>query len=116
MTETIDQTIEIGLEIITEEMTEDLHTGLMIDVVIIDQIIGIEATTDKTIEIDKMIETMTIDRDIEIGVKIEIGIGTMLMTGIEAEAEAEIEMDRCKICPEPCQMIEENQDPGPTLE
>ena len=44
MTEIVDQTIEIGLEIITEGMTEDLHISLMIDMVIIDPIIAIEAT------------------------------------------------------------------------
>ena len=97
-------------------MTEDPHIGSMIDVVITDPIIGIEATTDKTIELDKIIEIMTLDRDIEIGVIVEIGVETTAMTEIEAETEVEIEMDRHKIGPEPCQMTEENQDPGPTLE
>ena len=93
MTEIIDQTMEISLEIITEGITEDLDNSLMVDMVIIDQIIGIEATTDKTIELDNIIEAMTIDRDIEMGVKVEIGLGTILMTEIEAEAEVEIETD-----------------------
>ena len=97
-------------------MTEDPHISLMIDIVITNPIIGIEATTDKTIELDKIIEIMTLDRDIEIGVKVEIGLETILMTEIEAETEVQIEMDRHKIGPEPCQMIEENQDLGPTLE
>ena len=112
----VDQTIEISLEIITEGMTEDPHIGLVTGMVITDPIIGIEATTDKTIELDKIIEIMTLDRDIEIGVKVEIGLETIVMTEIEAETEVGIEMDRHKIGPEPCQMTEENQDPGPTLE
>ena len=115
MTGIVDQTIERGLEIITEGMTEDPHIGLMTDVVITDLITGIEATTDKTIELDKIIEIMTLDRDIEIGMKAEIGLETIVMTEIEAETEVEIEMDRHKIGPEPYQMTEENQDPGLTL-
>ena len=59
---------------------------------------------------------MTIDRDIEIGVKVEMGLETIVKTEIEAEAEVEIETDKHKIGPEPCQMTEENQDPGPSLE
>ena len=67
MTGIIDQTIEIGLEIIIEGMTENLHISLMTDVVIADPIIRIEATTtDKTIEVDRIIEIMTLDRDMEI--------------------------------------------------
>ena len=44
-------------------MTEDRHIGLMTDVVITDPVTGIEATTDKTIELDKIIGIMTLDRD-----------------------------------------------------
>ena len=116
MTRIVDCTIEIGLEIITEGMTEDPHISLMTDMVITDLIIGIEATTDKKTELDKIIEIMTLDRDIEIGVKVEIVLKTIVMTEIEAETEVETEMDRHKIGPEPCQMTEGNQDPGPTLE
>ena len=116
MTEIVDQTIEISLEILTEGMTEDLHIGSMIDMVVTDLITGIEATTEKTIELDKIIEIMTLDRDIEKGVKVEMGLETIVMIEIEAETEVGIEMHRHNIGPEPCQMIEENQDPGPTLE
>ena len=73
-------------------MTEDLHIGLMTDVVITDPIIGIEATTDKTIEVDKIIEVMTLDRDMEIGMKVEIGLETIVMTETEIETEVETEM------------------------
>ena len=97
-------------------MTEDAHIGVMIYMVIIDLIIGIEATTDKTIELDKIIEIMTIDRDIKIAVKVETGLETILMTEIEAEAEVDIKMNKHKIGPEPCQITEENPYPGPTLE
>ena len=97
-------------------MTEDPHISLMTDVVITDPTTGIEASTDKTIELDKIIEIMTLDRNIEIGVKVEIGLGTIVMTETGAETEVETEMERHRIGPEPCQMTEENQDPGPTLE
>ena len=53
MTGIIDQTIEIGLGIVIDRMIEDLHIGLMRDMVITDLIIGIEATTEKTIEVDR---------------------------------------------------------------
>ena len=108
MTEIVDQTIEIGLEILTEGMIEDPHTSSMMDKVITDLIIDIEATTDKTIELDKIIEIMTLDRDIEIGVKVEIGLETIVMTEIEAETEVGIEMHKHKIGLEPCQMTGEN--------
>ena len=116
VTEIVDQTTEIGLEIITGWMTEDPHNTLMIDVVITDPIIGIEATTDKTIELDKIIGIMTLERDIDTEVKVEIGLEIIVMTEIEAETKVETEMDRHKIGPEGCQMTEENQDPGPTPE
>ena len=115
MTEIVDQTIEIGLEKITEGLTEDPHTSLMIDVVITDPITGIEATTDKKIELDKIIEIMILDRYRDRSESRD-RLETLVMTEIEAETEVEIEMDRHKIGPEPCQMTKENQDPGPTLE
>ena len=42
----IDPTMEIGLEIIIDGMTEDLPICLMTGIVITDPIIGIEVTTD----------------------------------------------------------------------
>ena len=53
-------------------------------------------------ETEKIIEVMTLDRDMEIGVKV----------GIEVETE----MGKCKIDPELCQMTEEDQGLGLTLE
>ena len=106
MTRIIDQPIQIGLEIIIERMTEDLHISFMTGVVITDLIIGIEVTTDKTI--DKIIEVMTLERDMEIGVKVEIGLETIVMAETEVETEVEIEMDRCRTGPESCLMTEEN--------
>ena len=108
--------MEIGLEIIIDGMREDLHIGLMTDVVITDLIIGIKVTTDKTIEVYKTIEVMTLDRDIEIGVKVEIGLETIVMAETEVETEAETETGRHGTGPELCHMTEEDQDPGPTLE
>ena len=112
----IDQTMEIGLEIIIDGMTEDLHIDLMMGLVITDSIIGIEVTTDKRIEVNKTIEVMTLDRDMEIGVKVEIGLETIVMTETEVETETETEMGRHQTGPELCQMTEEDLDPGPTLE
>ena len=97
-------------------MTEDPHVGSMIDMAITDLIIDIEATTDKTIEIDRIIDIMTLDRDIEIGVRVETGLETIVIIEIEAETEVGIEMYKHKIGPEPCQMTGENQDPDPTLQ
>ena len=109
--------MEIGLEIIIDGMT--LKTYLLVSmtgIVITDLIIGVEGTTDKTIKVDKIIEVMTLDRDIEIGVKIGIGPETIVMTEAEVETEVETEMGRHKTGSELCQMTEEDQDPGPTLE
>ena len=90
----------------------DLMTGM----VITDPIIGVEVTTDKTTEVDKTIEVMTLDRDMEIGVKVEIVLENIVMTETEVETEAETEMGRHRIGQELCQMTEEDQDPGATLE
>ena len=97
-------------------MTGEPHISSMIDVVITNPIIDIEATTDKTIELDKIIEIMTLDGDIEIGVRVEIGLETIVMAEIEAGTEVGIETHKHKVGPKPCQMTGENQDPGPTLE
>ena len=59
---------------------------------------------------------MTLDKDMEIGVKVEIGPETIVMTETEVETEAETEMGRHRTGPELCQMTEEDQDPGTTLE
>ena len=104
----IDQTMEIGLEIIIDGMTEDLPISLMTGMVITGLIIGIEVTTDKTIEEDKTIVVMTLDRDMEIGVKVEMGIETTVMTKTEVETEAETETGRHRTGPELCQMTEED--------
>ena len=53
--EIIDTTIEIDLEIITDLMTEDIPIGLLKGTMIMDQITGIEAITDKIVEMDKII-------------------------------------------------------------
>ena len=112
----IDPTMEIGLEILIDGMTEDLPISLMTGVVITDLTTGIEVTTDKTIEIDKTIEVMTLDRDMEIVVKVGIGPETIVMTETEVETEAKTEMGRHRTGPELGQMTEEDQDPGSTLE
>ena len=116
MTGIIDQIIEIGLEIIIEGMTEDLHIGLMTDVVITDPIMGIEATMDKTIEVYKIYRHNDSKQRYGDRIKVEIGLETIVMTETEVESEVKTEMDRCRTGPKPCQMTDENQDPGPTLE
>ena len=112
----IDPTMKVGLEIIIDGMTEDLPISLMTGIVITDPIIGVDIATDKTIEVDKTIEIMTLDRDIDKGVKVGIGQETIVMTETEVKTEAQTEMGRLRTGPELCQMTEEDQDPGPTLE
>ena len=63
--------------------------------------------TDKTIEIDKIIERMTLDK--EIRVKVGIDQEIMVMTVPEVVIGIETETDRCNLDPELCQMAEEDQ-------
>ena len=57
-------------EIRTDVTTEDINTGPVRDVITTDRTIGGEIAMGKTIEIDKTIEGMTLDK--ETGVKVEI--------------------------------------------
>ena len=59
---------------------------------------------------------MTQDRDMEIGVKVGIGPEIIAVRDPEAETEVKTEIDKCETDPELCQMTEEDQGPGPTLE
>ena len=65
--------------------------------------------TDRTIEVDKIIEEMTPDKEIETGVKVGIEPEIIAMIVLEVEIERETEMDRCNLDPELCQMTEEDQ-------
>ena len=91
----------------------------MIDRAIIDKTIG-EIITDKTIEetvdIDKTLEQMTLNRDIGIGARVEIDKEITVVTILEVEIETE--MDRYNKGPEHYQMAETGQDLGlgPILE
>ena len=105
--ETVDPTLEIDSEIITDVTTEEMTTGPMRDVIAIDKTIGGEIIIDKTIEIDKSIEGMTLDK--EIGVKVEIGPEIIVMTVPGVETGVETEMDGCNLGPKVCQMTEEDQ-------
>ena len=97
-------------------MTGDILIGLMKGAITIDPMTGVETTIGKTVESDKIIGVITLDRDMEIGVKVGIGPEIIAVTEPGAEIEAETGMDNCKTDPELCQMTEEDQDPGPTLE
>ena len=68
--EIIDLTSGIDPGIIIGVTTEEITTGPMRDIVTIDRTIGGEITIDKSIEIDKIIEGMTLDK--ETGVRVEI--------------------------------------------
>ena len=68
--EIIGPTIEIGLETITDKITKEISSSLMKDTIIIDRTIEGEITIDKTIEIDKIMEEITLDK--ETGVRVEI--------------------------------------------
>ena len=81
----------------------------MRDVITIDKIIGGEIVIDRTIEIDKIIEEITPDKDIETEVKVGIDQETIVMTVLEVEIEIETEMDGCNLHPKLCQMTEEDQ-------
>ena len=59
---------------------------------------------------------MTLDRDMEIGVKVGIDLEIIVVTKLEVGIEVETEMGKCKIDPELCQMTEEDQGLGLTLE
>ena len=103
-------TIGTGLEIIIDVMIRGIAISLMKDGPIIDQTIG-EKISDKKIEIDKIIEEMTPDKDTGIGVRAEIDQEIIIVTVLEVEIE--IEMGRCNKEPELCQMTEKDLDLGP---
>ena len=86
-------------------------TGLMKDKLTIDKTVGEETATDKTIEIGKIIEEMTPDKDSEIGVKVGTDQGHIVATEVETEIEG-----RCNKDPELCQMTEKDLGLGPIQE
>ena len=100
------------LKIIQQKVLKGVHLSVTIKKIQA----GVEATIGKTVETDKIIGVMTLDRDIEIGVKVGIGPEIIAVTEQGAEIEVETEMDKCEIDPELCQMTEEDQGPDPTLE
>ena len=88
-------------------ITEEIPTGLMKDTIIIGKITEGETATDRTIEIGKITEVMTPDKDIETGAKVAIGPEIIAMTVLEVEIEIETEMDGYKLDPGLCQMTED---------
>ena len=66
-----DPTLEMDLEMSTGMITEEIPTGPIKDTITTDRTIEGEITIGKTIEIDKMIEEITIDKDT--GVRVERG-------------------------------------------
>ena len=94
----------------------DIPIGLMKDTITTDQTTEGETTIGKTMETDKIIEVMTLDRDMEIGVKVERDPEIILVTEPEVGIEVETEEGKCKMNPELCQMTEEDQGLGLTLE
>ena len=97
--EIIDPAIEIDPETIIDVTTEEITTGPMKDEITIGRTIG-ETATDKTIEIDKIIEEMT--PDTETGVKVGIDQEIIVMAVLEVETEIETETDGCSLDPELC--------------
>ena len=116
ITEIIDPAIEIGQGTATEVMIDNITIGLMKDVIIIDQITEGETIAGKTVETDKTIEVMTPDRDMEIEVRVGIDPEIIVVTEPEVGIGVETEMDKFKTDPELCQMREEDQGLGLTLE
>ena len=84
----------------------------MKDIIALDWTIGGEIAIDKTIEIDKIIEGMTQDK--ETGVKVGTDQGITAITVLEVEMEIETETDGCNPDPELCQMREEDHGLGLT--
>ena len=78
--EIINLTIKIDPETIIDVTTEEITTGPMKDIITIDKTIGGEIATDKTIKVDKIVEEMTPDKDIETGVKVGIDQEITVMT------------------------------------
>ena len=68
----IDPTIEIDPETVIDVTIGETTIGPMKDGIIIDKRVGGEMATGKTIEIDKIIEEMTPDKDTETGMKVGI--------------------------------------------
>ena len=81
--EITDTNIEIGLGTNTNMTTDKITTCPRRDIIPIDRTIGGETAIDKTIEIDKILEGMTLDK--ETGVKVEIGLDIIVMTVPEVE-------------------------------
>ena len=88
--EMVDLTLEIDPETIIDKTTEEITTGPKRDMITIDWTIGGEMATDKTIEIDKIIEGMALDK--ETGVKAGICQEIIVMT--VPEVETGIDRDR----------------------
>ena len=116
ITEITDQTTEIGLGTTTEVRINDITISLMKDIIITDQITEGETIIGKTVETDKTIEVLTLDRYMEIGVRVGIDLEIIVVTEPEVGIEVGTEMGKFKIDPELCQMTEENQGLGLTLE
>ena len=108
--------MEIGQGTTTDMMTEDIPISLMKDAITTDQTTEGETTIGKTVETDKVIEVITLDRDMEMGVKVGIDPEIIVVTEPEVGIEVDTEMGKCKIDPELCQMTEEDQGLGLTLE
>ena len=83
-----DPTIEIGLGTTTDLMMEDITISLMKDIINTDQITEGETIIGKTVETDKTIELMTLDRDMEIGVR--VGIDPEIIVETEPEVGVEV--------------------------
>ena len=108
----IGPTIEIDPEIIIDETIGETTTSLIKDKLTRDKTVGGETATDKAIEIGRIIEEVTPDKDTEIGVRVGIDQGHT----VAIEVETEIEKDMCNRNPELCQMTEKDLDPGPIQE
>ena len=69
--EITDPTIEIGLRMVAGMITGEIPTGPMRDAITTDRTMGGEITIGKTIEIGKIVQEITIDK--ETGVRVERG-------------------------------------------
>ena len=88
----------------------------MTGIVITDPIIEVEVTTDKTIEVDKTIKVMTLDKRLEIGSESRDRSRNYSNDRDRSRNRSRNRDGKTYKGPELCQMTEEDQDPGPTLE
>ena len=87
-------------------MIDNITFKLIKDIIIIEQITEGETIRGRTVETDKTIEVMTLDRDMEIEVRVGIDLEIIVEIEPEVGIEVETEMHKFKTDPGLFQMTE----------